>query len=79
MARSVRLPFKRAAAVALMLSAPLSAPIAAQAALPADLGERLARDYARPAVAKMTDAAAALEGALGGWCGKPDAAGARPL
>lgn len=77
MARSVRLPFKRAAAVALMLAAPLSAPVCAQAVLPADLGERLARDYARPAVAKMTDAAAALEGALGDWCAKPDAAGAK--
>ena len=65
MARCVRLPIKRAAAAALMLAAPLAAPFTAQAALPPDLGERLARDYARPAVAKMTDAAAALEGALG--------------
>lgn len=77
MARSVRLPFKRAAAAALMLTAMLAAPFTARAALPADLGERLARDYARPAVARMTDAAAALEGALGGWCAKPDAAGAK--
>lgn len=64
--------FRQAAAAALMLAVPL----AARAELPADLGERLARDYARPAVARMTDAAAALEGALGGWCAKPDAAGA---
>jgi len=49
---------------------------AAQAAPPADLGERLARDYARPAVAKMADAASALDGALGGWCGQPGAANA---
>jgi len=70
-----RLLFTRAAAAVLMLAAPIAA-VTAQAALPADLGERLAREYARPAVAKMTDAAAALEGALGGWCAKPDAAGA---
>jgi predicted lipoprotein len=44
--------------------------------LPAELGERLARDYARPAVAKMVDAASALDGALGGWCAQPGAAGA---
>ncbi|EHK64310.1 imelysin family protein [Achromobacter arsenitoxydans] len=73
MARSVKRVFKQAVAAALMLAAPL----AAGSALPADLGERLARDYARPAVARMTDAAAALEGALGGWCAKPDAAGAK--
>ncbi len=72
MAHSIRLLFTRAAATVVILAAPL----AAQAALPADLGERLARDYARPAVAKMTDAAAALESALGGWCAAPDAAGA---
>lgn len=70
-----RLLFTRAAVAVLMLTAPIAV-VAAQAALPADLGERLARDYARPAVAKMTDAAAALESALGGWCAKPDAAGA---
>ncbi|SEK04534.1 imelysin family protein [Achromobacter sp. NFACC18-2] len=72
MAHSVRLLFTRAAATVVILAAPL----AAQAALPADLGERLARDYARPAVAKMADAAAVLESALGGWCAAPDAAGA---
>ncbi|MEN4918306.1 imelysin family protein [Achromobacter spanius] len=72
MARPVKHVFRQAVVAALMLAAPL----AGRAGLPADLGERLARDYARPAVAKMTDAAAALEGALGGWCAKPDAAGA---
>ena len=76
MVRSVHRLFKRAVAATLMLAAPL-APLVAGVALPADLGERLARDYARPAVAKMTDAAAALEGALGGWCARPDAAGAQ--
>ncbi|MCW0207897.1 imelysin family protein [Achromobacter veterisilvae] len=53
-----------------------AAPWAVGAGLPADLGERLARDYARPAVAKMVDAASALDGALGGWCAQPGAAGA---
>ena len=84
--------FKPALAAVLALSAALAVPMSAQAqaqagsqagsqagpqaTLPADLGERLARDYARPAVGKMADAAAALDGALGGWCAKPDAAGA---
>lgn len=76
--------FKPALAAVLALSAALVVPMSAQAqsqagsqaTLPADLGERLARDYARPAVGKMVDAAAALDGALGGWCAKPDAAGA---
>jgi predicted lipoprotein len=84
--------FKPALAAVLALSAALAVPLAAQAqsqagsqaesqagsqaTLPADLGERLARDYARPAVGKTADAAAALDGALGGWCAKPDAAGA---
>ncbi len=72
MARSFPPVFKPAL-VAVLLTA---APLAAQAQLPADLGERLARDYARPAVSKMVDAAAALDGALGSWCAKPDAAGA---
>ncbi|EFF74107.1 imelysin family protein [Achromobacter piechaudii] len=54
----------------------LAAPLSAHAELPADLGERLARDYARPAVTGMVDAAGALDGALGAWCAKPDAAGA---
>lgn len=49
---------------------------AVQAAPPADLGERLARDYARPAVAKMVDSASALHGALGAWCAQTGAADA---
>lgn len=53
-----------------------AAPWAAGAGLPADLGERLASGYARPAVAKMVDAAKALDGALDGWCAQPGAAGA---
>lgn len=72
MARSFQPVFKHALAAVLLVAAP----VAAQARLPADLGERLARDYARPAVGKMADAAAALNSALGGWCAKPDAAGA---
>lgn len=72
MARSFPPVFKHAAAALLLAAAPL----AAQAELPADLGERLARDYARPAVGKMVDAATAMDGALDGWCAKPDAAGA---
>ncbi|MCW3151995.1 imelysin family protein [Achromobacter spanius] len=72
--------FKHAVATVLVAAASLIASTAVQAqshaTLPADLGERLARDYARPAVGKMADAAAALDGALGGWCAKPDAAGA---
>ncbi|MFD4838615.1 imelysin family protein [Achromobacter sp. NPDC058515] len=72
MARQAKRVFKQAAAAALLLAAPL----AAWAELPADLGERLARDYARPAVATMTDAATALDKELGGWCAKPDPAGA---
>lgn len=72
MARQAKRVFKKAVLAALMLAAPL----AARAELPADLGERLARDYARPAVGKMADAAAALDGALGNWCAKPEAAGA---
>jgi len=63
---------KLAAAVALTAAAPW----AAAAGLPADLGERLARDYARPAVAKMAEAASALDGELRGWCAQPAAAGA---
>ena len=63
---------KLAAAAAL---AGLAGP-AAGAGLPADLGERLANGYARPAVAKMVDAAQALDGALDGWCAQPGAAGA---
>ncbi|WP_088147583.1 imelysin family protein [Achromobacter denitrificans] len=63
---------KLAAAVALTAAAPW----AAGAGLPADLGERLARDYARPAVAKMAEAASALDGELRGWCAQPAAAGA---
>lgn len=72
MARS-SLSVCKPAVAALLLSA---APLTALAQLPADLGERLARDYARPAVSKMVDAATALDGALGAWCAKPDAAGA---
>ena len=72
MARSFQPVFKHALAAMLLAAAP----VAAQTQLPADLGERLARDYARPAVGKMVDAADALNGALGGWCAKPDAAGA---
>ncbi|MBB1593640.1 imelysin family protein [Achromobacter sp. UMC46] len=72
MARSFSPVFKHAAAALLLAVAPL----AVQAELPADLGERLARDYARPAVGKMVQAAAAVNEALGGWCAKPDAAGA---
>lgn len=72
MVRQAKRVFMKAALAALMVAVPL----AAGAELPADLGERLARDYARPAVAKMTDAAAALDAALGGWCAKPDVAGA---
>ncbi|MGY6273315.1 imelysin family protein [Achromobacter denitrificans] len=53
-----------------------AAPGAAGAGLPADLGERLARDYARPAAAHMTDAASALDGELGAWCAEPEKAGA---
>lgn len=66
-------PVFKHAVTALVLAA---VPLAAQAELPADLGERLARDYARPAVGKMADAAAAMDRELGGWCAKPDAAGA---
>ncbi|CAB3853314.1 imelysin family protein [Achromobacter anxifer] len=72
MAGIARHVLKLATAAALACAAPWTA----QAAPPADLGERLARDYARPAVAKMADAASALEGALGGWCGQPGAANA---
>lgn len=63
---------KLAAAAALAAAAPW----AAANGLPADLGERLARDYARPAVATMADAASALEDELGKWCAQPGAAGA---
>lgn len=66
------------AALAVVLLAGTSAwPLAVRAELPADLGERLAQGYARPAVAAMAEAAGALEGALGPWCSKPDAAGAK--
>lgn len=67
---------KSLASKATLAAALLAMPLAVQAQLSPDLGERLARDYARPAVSKMVDAAAALDGALGGWCAKPDAAGA---
>lgn len=67
-------PFYRVSALAALLLA--AVPTTGAAQLPADLGERLARDYARPAVSKMVDAATHLEGALAGWCAKPDAAGA---
>jgi predicted lipoprotein len=73
MAGFAKLMFKRAAAATLVLAAPS----AALAAPPSDLGERLARDYARPAVARMVDAASALDGALGGWCAQPGAADAK--
>ncbi|MDQ6211884.1 imelysin family protein [Achromobacter insolitus] len=53
-----------------------AAPWPVLAAPPADLGERLARDYARPAMARMVDAASALDGALGIWCAQPGAADA---
>lgn len=72
MVRPIRPLFKQTLAAALLLTATLTA----HAELPPDLGERLARDYARPAVGKMVDAATALDGALGNWCAKPDAAGA---
>ncbi|WP_313622744.1 imelysin family protein [Achromobacter sp.] len=78
MARSVHRLFKCAAAATLVFAGSV-VPLAASAALPADLGERLARDYARPAVTKMTQAAATLESALGAWCAKPDAAGAKQV
>ncbi|CAB3817095.1 imelysin family protein [Achromobacter sp. CF-sbj1-Ac2-l] len=65
----------RAPALAAALA--LAWPLAAGAELPADLGERLAHGYARPAAAGMVAAATDLDGALGQWCGKPDAAGAK--
>ena len=52
------------------------APVAIAAGLPADLGERLARDYARPAMARMAQASEQMDAALGAWCARPDAAGA---
>ena len=64
----------RLAAAALLLAWPLAG---AAASLPADLGERLAQGYARPAASGMAEAATGLEGALGQWCAKPEAAGAR--
>ncbi|RBL87225.1 aminopeptidase [Streptomyces cavourensis] len=67
----------KASAAALLLAGASAWPLAARAELPADLGERLAQGYARPAVAAMAEAAGALEGALGPWCSKPDAAGAK--
>lgn len=68
-----RIPVRLAAA-ALLLAWPLAG---AAASLPADLGERLAQGYARPAASGMAEAATGLEGALGQWCAKPEAAGAR--
>ncbi|MBO9354582.1 aminopeptidase [Bordetella petrii] len=46
------------------------APLAALAAPPADLGQRLADDYARPAVARLAQQAEALQASLAGWCGQ---------
>ncbi|AMG45800.1 imelysin family protein [Achromobacter ruhlandii] len=65
----------RAPALAAALA--LAWPLAVGAELPADLGERLAHGYARPAAAGMVAAATDLDNALGQWCGKPDAAGAK--
>lgn len=76
MARPPKHAFKQAVVAALMAVAPLALSAESVARLPADLGERLASGYARPAVAKMTDAASALDQELGGWCGRPDPAGA---
>ncbi|WP_238912154.1 imelysin family protein [Achromobacter xylosoxidans] len=67
----------RAPARTLAAALALAWPLAAGAELPADLGERLAQGYARPAAAGMVAAATDLEGALGQWCGKPDADGAK--
>lgn len=67
----------KAAMAALLLTGASAWPVAAHAELPADLGERLAQGYARPAATNMAEAAGSLEGALGQWCGKPDAAGAK--
>ena len=71
--RALPRSFARALCAATLCSL---APVAIAAGLPADLGERLARDYARPAMARMAQASEQMDAALGAWCARPDAAGA---
>ena len=73
MPRALPRSFARALCAATLCSL---APVAIAAGLPADLGERLARDYARPAMARMAQASEQMDAALGAWCARPDAAGA---
>lgn len=53
----------------------LIAPQLSWAASSPDLGERLARDYVRPAFTQLAQASTSMQKTLGAWCAKPDAAG----